>query len=984
MSDRKQETPTKNTGNNSNQPETHPKPAQVPPNTSTEDSGEWGWDALGSEDESGPPDAIDSNRQIDEPKKDHDMESLQHDVKHLSLKKETSDKSFPRRNSSLSNVQNDTKGDLKGITSSPSFQELEKAIGMALHEDQGEVQKSLSNSYSGTKLSSMNVTQQKVQQQRMRQQMQHRYNNSNGPMTQNRMNQYNNTPSARSELSPFINEVESRAIILFHSPAISPVVVKNACSKFGVLYYIRPEFHGRGVTLISYFDLRAATNAKTTITEELGNDSDSSAHYSVMLHAAAEEFRLIVRNLPDNITEGDFKAIFARYGQIRNIQKLTASEIEVTNEDPSQASVAQNKDESEDIEMAYSVEYYNIQDARVAASELSATSVQVWGLATTVKFAPLESRKQQLCRQLLATISRWRNEMSPATNMAMGLPPIGTNILPQAMNMNMNMNQAYPARMMPPNHMINQQNIFQAQQNPGMDNVNYLQYGGSMGVGLSVHPQQMVSAGMYDNRGAMSGGMVLQNRPPLSGGMVATNSQMTPPVPPLIYQASGVLPMGNYMHAGPNQGAMPSSQQPAMSNFGLYNNTSLQPQQIVNPLGYNNDQSYFLNQDQNNNRNNNNLNNNNNNNNNRNGQYTNQNRSDNQGNSSPNNYSDNRSNYSQDRTSTDSALVSRLNQPPSDSSVHSENSNFSSTQSFHSNQQQSLPMTSNSNYHHNQAGPAGQTGSPMNDHNQSHHPMGGGRPQHHNGGYGHNNPGGFVANSPYHQNNSNGSHHNSNRRVNNKTGSHPSNNLSNAGGNDADFALDLSGIVDGTESRTTIMVRNIPNKYNQQMLLDEVNVFHEGTYDFFYLPIDFKNRCNVGYCFINFLDPKFIAPFVKEFNGQRWKSFNSEKICAVSFARIQGKNAMIARFQNSSLLEKDDEYQPLLFYSNGLEKGKPEPFPSGNRRNVPHNNHGNNYGSSGINSNPGPGMPNPHSPSPQGNEMGMPLPHGHYMMDGNP
>ena len=111
------------------------------------------------------------------------------------------------------------------------------------------------------------------------------------------------------------------------------------------------------------------------------------------------------------------------------------------------------------------------------------------------------------------------------------------------------------------------------------------------------------------------------------------------------------------------------------------------------------------------------------------------------------------------------------------------------------------------------------------------------------------------------------------------------------------------------------------------MLLDEINVNHEGTYDFFYLPIDFKNKCNVGYCFINFLEPKCIVPFVKEFNGQRWKSFNSEKVCAITFARIQGKASMVARFQNSSLLEKDDEYRPLLFHSTGPERGKPESFP---------------------------------------------------------
>lgn len=115
------------------------------------------------------------------------------------------------------------------------------------------------------------------------------------------------------------------------------------------------------------------------------------------------------------------------------------------------------------------------------------------------------------------------------------------------------------------------------------------------------------------------------------------------------------------------------------------------------------------------------------------------------------------------------------------------------------------------------------------------------------------------------------------------------------------------------------------------MLLEEVDLNFKGTYDFFYLPIDFKNKCNVGYCFINFLDPKYIVDFVSQFDGHRWRNFNSEKVCAVSFARIQGKMAMIARFQNSSLLEKHDEYRPLLFFSNGPERGQPEPFPTNSK-----------------------------------------------------
>ncbi len=139
--------------------------------------------------------------------------------------------------------------------------------------------------------------------------------------------------------------------------------------------------------------------------------------------------------------------------------------------------------------------------------------------------------------------------------------------------------------------------------------------------------------------------------------------------------------------------------------------------------------------------------------------------------------------------------------------------------------------------------------------------------------------------------------------------------------------LDVEKIAAGMDKRTTIMIRNIPNKYTQVMLLSEIDVEFKESYDFFYLPIDFKNHCNVGYAFINFMDFQRIISFWKEFNGQRWHNFNSEKVCSMSYARIQGKTSMISRFQNSSLMDRDDEYRPLLFFSCGPSKGHPEPFP---------------------------------------------------------
>lgn len=92
------------------------------------------------------------------------------------------------------------------------------------------------------------------------------------------------------------------------------------------------------------------------------------------------------------------------------------------------------------------------------------------------------------------------------------------------------------------------------------------------------------------------------------------------------------------------------------------------------------------------------------------------------------------------------------------------------------------------------------------------------------------------------------------------------------------------------------MIKNIPNKYTQKMLLAKINETHKGLYDFFYLPIDFKNQCNVGYAFINFIHPICILELYRELNGKKWQRFNSEKKCQITYARLQGKKALIDHF----------------------------------------------------------------------------------------
>ena len=331
----------------------------------------------------------------------------------------------------------------KGITSSPSFQELERAIGATLEMSLGGSHDDSERNNSNHNLNSL--TQHKLQRTRQKQQYQQQYL---GPI------QIPNSPSlhqsTRTELNIFTNENESRAIILFHSPLIPASTVRDACQKFGVLYYIRPEFHNKGVTLLCYFDLRSAVRAKTSLPSEFGEDAEASAHYSIQLHASnssSEEFRLIVDNIPNNHSSSDVEAIFARYGQLRSFEK------QLHVDDKTKDTEVDETTEVKRTHSSYLVEFFNIQDARLAASELSATSSQIWNESATITFAPLDSRKQQLCRILLTTLSKWRSELA---SFSYPLSPSSPRYLQwqQQMYQNSipNMNNQNPNVMMHPNY----------------------------------------------------------------------------------------------------------------------------------------------------------------------------------------------------------------------------------------------------------------------------------------------------------------------------------------------------------------------------------------------------------------------------------------------------------------------------------------------------------------------------------------------------
>jgi RNA recognition motif 2 len=113
------------------------------------------------------------------------------------------------------------------------------------------------------------------------------------------------------------------------------------------------------------------------------------------------------------------------------------------------------------------------------------------------------------------------------------------------------------------------------------------------------------------------------------------------------------------------------------------------------------------------------------------------------------------------------------------------------------------------------------------------------------------------------------------------------------------------------DKRTTLMLKNLPNKFTRGQLISELESKMEfGSFDFVYLPIDFQSRCNFGYAFVNLSSPQYVKPFLIEFQGYRFLKGAGMKVCEVTFARVQGLESNVNRLINSPILSACSENDP--------------------------------------------------------------------------
>lgn len=125
-----------------------------------------------------------------------------------------------------------------------------------------------------------------------------------------------------------------------------------------------------------------------------------------------------------------------------------------------------------------------------------------------------------------------------------------------------------------------------------------------------------------------------------------------------------------------------------------------------------------------------------------------------------------------------------------------------------------------------------------------------------------------------------------------------------------------SQYLEWTPTTTTIMMRNIQNRYTPEELLDEMcSRGLGGAFDFFYLPTDFATKKNKGYAFVNFATPATAQQFREEFDNKALPRYQTtHKVVEMSAAETQGLYANAHKYlKQQAHRVLNPWFKPIIF-----------------------------------------------------------------------
>jgi len=132
------------------------------------------------------------------------------------------------------------------------------------------------------------------------------------------------------------------------------------------------------------------------------------------------------------------------------------------------------------------------------------------------------------------------------------------------------------------------------------------------------------------------------------------------------------------------------------------------------------------------------------------------------------------------------------------------------------------------------------------------------------------------------------------------------------------YDVQLKLIRSGKDTRTTVMLRNISKACSREAFVKLLEACDLGDrYTFLYLPYNRRLKLGTGFAFVNFLAPEDVLKFFLWRQRGGWQQLlgdSSGLPPALSYARLQGHDELMKHFNQSAVMNAQDEDTRPLFY----------------------------------------------------------------------
>lgn len=132
------------------------------------------------------------------------------------------------------------------------------------------------------------------------------------------------------------------------------------------------------------------------------------------------------------------------------------------------------------------------------------------------------------------------------------------------------------------------------------------------------------------------------------------------------------------------------------------------------------------------------------------------------------------------------------------------------------------------------------------------------------------------------------------------------------------FDIDIERIRNGTDTRTTVMVRNLGGNNARKNFLNFLTLCGlDIKYTFFYMPCKEHRNVLTGVAFINFLEPVDVETLYLKLQGGfaagTLKASAGSMAPALSYARFQGHEELLKHFSTAAVMHEPDPQKRPIF-----------------------------------------------------------------------